>query len=114
MVESHCLTFYLGETFIVDRLDNHPAKVVFDAKVSLVIIAFRLVFCNLAFTDDFVRVDGCWIRVWVRWDNKSGTTIGEGNVFGFIDHRSNMAMLSASISGCDAASGIGEFLDEQI
>jgi len=57
-------------------------------------------FCNLTFTDDFVHVNGCWIRAWLRWDDKFGTTIGEGNVFGFIDHHSNMAMLSASILGC--------------
>ena len=114
MVESHRLTFNLGEPFVVDRLNDHPAEAVFNPKVSLVLVAVGLVLRNLLFTNDFVRVDGCWIRAWIRWDDKFGTTIGEGNVFGFIDHRSNMAMLSASISGCDAASGIGEFLDEQI
>ena len=114
MVESHRLTFNLGEPFVVDRLNNHPAKAVFNPEVGLVLVAFGLVFRNLPFTNDFVRVDGCWIRTWVRWNDKSGTRSGEGDVFCLIDHHANVAMLSASISGCDAASGIGEFFDEQI
>jgi hypothetical protein len=114
MVESHRLTFNLGEPFVVDRLDNHPAKVVFDAEVCFVFDAFRLVFRNLMLTDDFVRVDACGIRSWVRWDEKSAAAIGEGDVFGFINYHADMAMLSASILGCDAASGIGEFLDQPI
>ena len=114
MVESHRLTFNLGEPFVVDRLNNHPAKAVFNPEVSLLLVAVGRVFRNLPFTNDFVRVDGCWIRTWVGWNDKSGTRSGEGDVFCVIDHHANMAMLSASISGCDAASGIGEFFDEQI
>ena len=112
MVGSHCLTFNLGKPFVVNRLDNHPAMVVFDAKVCFVFDAFRLVFHNLTLTDDFVHVEACGIRSWVRWDKKSAATIGEGDVFGFINYHANMAMLSASILGCDTAGGIGEFLDQ--
>jgi hypothetical protein len=114
MVESHRLTFNLGEPFVVDRLNDHPANAVFNPEVSLVLVAVGLVLRNLSFANDFVRVDSCWIRTWVGWNDKSGTISGESDVFCVIDHHANMAMLSASISGCDAASGIGEFFDEQI
>jgi hypothetical protein len=114
MVESHHLTFNLSKPFVVDRLDNHPAKAVFDPSVHFVLVAVCFVFHNLPFMNDFVRVDGCWIRAWVHWDNKFHATIGEADVFVFINYHANVAMLSASILGFDAASGIGEFFDEQI
>ncbi len=107
MVESHCLTFDLSEPFVIDLLDNHPANVVFDAKVDFKFDAFRLVFRDLTFTDDFVGVNGCWVRSWIHRNNKSGTSSGEGDIFCFVDYHANMAMLSASILGCDAAGGIG-------
>ncbi len=59
---------------MVDRLNNHPAKVVFNAKVGFIFDAFRLVFCDLTFTDDFVCIDGCWVRSWIHWNDKSGTS----------------------------------------
>jgi hypothetical protein len=114
MVESHRLTFNLGEPFVVNRLNDHPANAVFNPEVSLVLVAVGLVLRNLSFTNDFVRVDSCWIRTWVGWNDLSGTRSGEGDVLCVIDHHANMAMLFASISGCDAASGIGELFDDQI
>ncbi len=73
VVESHRLTFDFGKPFVVDRLDNHPAKVVFNAEVGFVFNAFSLVIRDLSLSDDFVRVDGSWVRSWVRWDQKSRT-----------------------------------------
>ena len=92
---------------MVDRLNNHPAKVVFNANVGFIFDAFRLVFRDLTFTDDFVCVDACWVRSWICWNGKSGTRSGEGDVFCFIDYHANVAMLSASILGCDAPGSIG-------
>jgi hypothetical protein len=87
---------------------------VFDAKVGFIFDAFRLVFRNLTFTYDFVQVDGS--RVWsgVPRDQKPCTTIEEGDVFCLVDNHAKVAMLSASILGCDAARGIGLFLPEQV
>ena len=48
VVESHCLTFDFSEPFMVNRLYNHPAKVVFNSKVGLVLNVFSLVFHNLS------------------------------------------------------------------
>ncbi len=53
VVESHHLTFDFGKPFVVDQLDNHPAKVVLNAKVGFVFNAFSLVFHDLSFSDDF-------------------------------------------------------------
>ena len=114
MVKSHRLAFDFGEPFVVDRFDNHPAKVVFNAKVSFVFPAFCFVLCELSFSDDFVRVDGLWVRSWVRGHQESVTVSSERDIFCFINHHAHMAMLSASILGCDAASSIGEFFCEQI
>ncbi len=54
VVESHRFTFDFGTPFVVDRLNNHPAKVVLNAEVGFVFNAFNLVFRNLSFSDDFV------------------------------------------------------------
>jgi hypothetical protein len=107
VVESHCLTFDFGKPFVVNQLNNHSAKVVLNAKVGFVFNAFSLVFRNLSFSNDFFRVDGSWVRSWVCWDQKSCTILGESDILCVVDYHTNVAMLSASILGCDAASGIG-------
>jgi hypothetical protein len=83
-------------------------------KVGLILNAFCLVFRNLTFTDDFVRVNACWVRSWVRWDDKFGSQFGEGDILCLFDYHANVAMLSTSILGCNAASGIGSFFREQV
>ena len=70
MIEPHRLAFYLGKPFVVDRFNDHPAKKVLNAKVSLVFVAFSFVFRNLTFTNEFVRVNSCRIRARVRWNDK--------------------------------------------
>jgi hypothetical protein len=68
---------------------------------------FRLVFRDLALVNDFIWIDACWAWSGVCWDQKPFCIPGKGDVFGFLDNHSNVAMLSAPILSCDAASGIG-------
>jgi hypothetical protein len=107
VVEAYRLTFGFGKPFVVNRLNNHPVKVVLNAEVGFVFNAFSLVFRDLSFLDDFVRVDGSWVGSWVHRDQKSCTILGESDVLCVVNYHDNVAMLSASILGCDAASGIG-------
>ncbi len=91
---------------MVNQLDNQPAKVVLNAEVGFVFNAFSLAFRDLSFSDDFVWVDGSWVRSWVRRDQKSCTILGKSDVLCIVNYHTNVAMLSTSISGCNAASGI--------
>jgi hypothetical protein len=54
---------------------------------------------------DIKVLDSGWSGV--CWDQKPFSIPGKGDVFGFLDNHSNVAMLSAPILSCDAASGIG-------
>jgi hypothetical protein len=75
--------------------------------VGLVLGNFRLVFRNLALANDLVWINACWVWFGVRWDQKPFCIPGKSDVFGFLDNYSNVAMLSAPILSCDAASDIG-------
>ncbi len=48
VVESYHLTFDFGKPFMVDQLNNHPAKVVLNAEVGFVFNALSLVFRDLS------------------------------------------------------------------
>ncbi len=107
MVEPHHLLLDFDKPFVVDRLNNLPVKVVLNSDVSFVFNAFSLAFRDLSFSDDFVQVNNSRVRSGVCRDQKPLITIGEGDALRVVNYHANVTMLSASILGCNAASGIG-------
>jgi hypothetical protein len=64
------------------------------------------VFRNLALANDLVLVNACWVWSGVRWGQKPVAIPEKGDVLGFFDNYSNVAMLSPPILSCDAVQQI--------